>query len=618
MSKRIYNSDVRIERLVNMYKEQPIEPTRLIISTFHISIYKQTILFAFVYSEIVGRVGKPKYFCANPSFESKDGEYRPKIGKYDNISTIEKTYPALLNEIDEYLNSKKQIMKWELKVNHFYPSEGKKSKDYEYAVERSSNRLLSIIWFNCISNIYYGMIEVHTNIRFAKVLGLTGLQLAKDTKFFEYLESNYGSSLRHLRQLQDYFYPNPNLDRAFRLGQKIIPLSIMENENRYSLDFKPWRELLVSSRLADMVISGVCPAFPIIMMHFCISNGTDLFDNEVQRNKIKLSNAAKEVVRLLDKAKNVLNIEDVLSDKISTLENMLDEPSNYSKREIILSDSSLCIISEFMGKTLHNALESAMRSNIYNTYVGDILTNSDTFAKFIFEYLYAFLCAGEKGGVINGDIHTNNVCINPIYSTVQQAPIPDGCVIYKISGKSYIMKTTQYYAGVIDYSRCIIRPSMIGRYRSPNNHHSSIKEMMNYSNCRIKHLYTSYFPDYNIVRLSIEDEFSKLILFDPFLLASKLKEYMVRAENSSRFGNTLDTNISLLDNIIKSCKLSLTGESKSTLFDIINENFSRFIDAEHDPSKIVDTYDFGSQIRYSFESPEMMPPMFRRSAIRNI
>ncbi len=606
-----YGFQMRAIQIANMKQEVSIDPSKLAVSVFRLQLMSskltESVLFAFVYSELSsdGSI-KPKYFCANPSFESRDGEYRPKIGRYDNLDSMSSTYPDLLNDVDTYITSKKMNMGWSVETDHFYNFESAGAqKKYERTITtlQLSNRLLMVIWFSSIYNIYYGMIEVHTNEKFNRVLGFTGTSLAKDTKFFHSLEEQYGSTkLRHLRQLQDYFYTDPQLEKSFRLGQKIIPLSLIEVERIYSVGYKPWRELLISTHLGDLVVNRICPMFAINVGFFYIERGeSNLFDNAAQVVRTEMSKAATGIAHMLHNARSMAHNADAKStieeeslrswshDKFAALNEIMDEAIVFNKKEMILSHAALCIFSEFMGKTLHNAIESAMRSEVYDQYLGGFLTDQRIFAKFVFEYMYGLLCANYHGGVIHTDVHLNNLCVRPIYSTAQRpirSELKSPHVVYDLGasegdGPFYALPSTQYYGSIIDFSRGIIKISNLSAYTNADLDYASseglshfagisdVSSLMVYSICRARNMYKQYLPEFYeehtvlieiVMREHFPSIFHLLTAFDPLMFCIKLRDFIGRVENKEKFGKTLRPNTELLEMIISKCKHILTHD----------------------------------------------------------
>jgi hypothetical protein len=417
-----YGFKARMAQIFHMKSEVDIDPNNLIITTLILESKNESILYAFIYSELFKGVVKPKYYCATPSFGSKDGEYRPKICRFENIDILWNSHSSVMNEVEDYIALKKNRMDWKLKYNHLYTSDVSDNK-YERLIEKSNvgNQLFIVLWFNSIYNLFYGMTEIHANEKFNILLGFEGTTLAKDLKFFSGLSSRHTEAvLQQIKHTQDYFYAKPGIGQSFRLGQKIVPLSIADITHIYSMGNKPWREILVSKRLCDLVINRICPGFAISLNSFYINRGTSsIFDNPAQIARVQLSTAASQVVKILRAAKNEIpglinnvklideSLKEWTADRLTSLEELIGDAVSYSDKEIILSDYVLCTFSEFMGKTLYNAIESCMRSETYNSYLGDLIGNDDTFAKFMFEFLYCFLSANYRAGVIHTDVHLN-------------------------------------------------------------------------------------------------------------------------------------------------------------------------------------------------------------------
>lgn len=619
-----YGHTSRMLQISNIKTEMILKPDNIIVSAFRLIMGNDSIVYAFLYTEAnIDSITEftPKYFCANPPFESKDGEYRPKVGRYENLHVMRQTYSDLLDDIDEYITSKKADMGWSYSVSHSYPTKFDNitmTAAYEKFIESIDvgNKLLMIIWYNSIYNIYYGMIEVHTNEKFSRVLGLEGRQLISDTEFFSEIETKYTSDvIRHLRQLQDYFYANPKLEKSFRLGQKLIPLSLIESQRVYSIGYKPWRELLVSSRLGDLVINRICPAFSVISryMYIMANPSSVLFDNNAQMVKVEISKSAMQITDLLKQASIVSNttynalmtnitesLKTFVEDKYYVLNDLIDDTISYNKKEMVLSDVVLAIFSEFMGKTLHNAIESAIRSKLYNSYLGDILGRHETFAKFMFEYVYAFLCSNYHKGIVHADIHLNNLCIHAMYSSsyknTSSLKGTEPSVVYNLSPEHiFCLPSTQYYGSVIDYSRCLIRLSDIRKYMNSDIEYAMSQKLehivgtvdtdllISYTACRIRYLYKLYFPvfyqKHNVLfEITLQERLSAIFhiitTFDPYMLVVKLRDFITRDTNRTKFPEAavLSKNVALLNSIAKACEYQLTDEFLRVASDVKIDN----------------------------------------------
>ena len=60
--------------------------------------------------------------------------------------------------------------------------------------------------------------------------------------------------------------------RKISLGQKISPLNILEVQNPFNIRYKPWREFLISEKVQDLIINGICKGFPFIGDYYYIKD----------------------------------------------------------------------------------------------------------------------------------------------------------------------------------------------------------------------------------------------------------------------------------------------------------------------------------------------------------
>jgi len=620
------------------------EGTNCIVTTFKIrQMTKETqfdndAIYAFLYTKIIDKEVVPSYYCTGPSLVSRDGEYRQRVGLYMQINRVKKKHKSLFAAVEKYLLRKSKLLRWNYYDEHFYPNKQKKRFEPQLIsfINRSRIKLDLLVcsWFATLFNVANNIIENHINKLYLSILGFDDKKMiADDKKFYLSLINEYGyDEVCNMRKNLNIF--NTQQMPGLKLGQKLTPLNIAEVENPLNIKYKPWREFLISKKLQDLIINGICRGFPYVGEFYYLKNiNKTMFDNYVQFLKIEHSEQALHIVRKLiearratyytaeefqssiqrknrkqknlkikssinktietdldDKDKRIRelyklekkstskskslassgeSLDDVsmwMSQKFKKLYEMIDDPINYGKASLIMSEVAFGTISEFVGRTWYDFLllnsdapGKSGASKYYSDETGNALSvrekSSNFWFKYIFEYVYALLSINIHMGLIHGDFHLNNGTIHPIYYNdyfnLKEKVKKDGYTAYMAyvlpSGDnkvSYIFESLQYHSCLIDFSRSIIRPSFIEKYKDEqyyNNKKYKInflkkKDRVKFHNTqvtRILYMYNTMFPDMytknknNIdlfINAYIEKLFPLLTAFDMYKFA---KETMI-------------------------------------------------------------------------------------------
>jgi hypothetical protein len=437
-----------------------------------------------------------RYFTTGGSFLSKDGEYRVGLISFANIRGIY-IMPIIQNifqDISIYLHKKLLDRKMMLTKEYFYPTDDKKiiETDLEYYSFEVQKDLFVVAWFNTMFNLHLGIIENHLNEKYIQIMTK---YKKDDLEFFEGLLKKYSfEQMNKLRYISNHIFLTNNLanekkETATKVGQKIIPLSIAEVQNPFNIRFKPWREYLISAHLANYVVNNVSPGFFITNSWFYIKNSRKgLFDNDIQFTRMQRSELAVQITELLARAKiftyeniheqkstskklSKKTIDSWISNKFKELSEKIQDPIDYAKEEIIMSNVAFCIISEYVGRTIMDVILLAKSSPYYDKLIGSPFTLSGypLFAKYIFELCYNLYCMNSLSGVIHGDLHLNNATLKALtYTNIRNInDIKNPNVLYVLGDENaqYIFQTTGYYLCLIDFSRCIVLPEKINSFK---------------------------------------------------------------------------------------------------------------------------------------------------------
>ena len=173
-----------------------------------------------------------------------------------------------------------------------------------------------------------------------------------------------------------------------------------------------------------------------------------------------------------------------------------------------ISNVALCVVSEFIGRTIADIPHLIKRTN-YSVIFSRIFSNIAYFRKYMFEIVYSLFCMNSKCGVIQNDLHLNNAVVQLRFPE-EKTSTDDVYILYVMDNKSididiqskiyngiitsesvykeiknhknklqFILPHEFMHWSIIDFSRSIIHPYFINLDAFPNEHndHALSQEM---------------------------------------------------------------------------------------------------------------------------------------------
>lgn len=494
------------------------------------AIPKSEIIYGFMYTETRPEgtsyghfIGTPRLIhhmcCASASLLSRDGEYRQRIIPVLTVIELYKKYPEIFEDLEQYVQQKINKFNWNIFTECFYPTNELKEYSDELepniASQRFAIKFLAMCWFIEFMNIYKKQKINHLNKLFKVIMKFRDkTEVEADIKFINSLKEKHGDeSMYIIYNNINCFLPASRAGHQsqIKIGQKIIPLNLSEIQNPFNIRYKPWREYLICEKVQSLIINGICAGLPILGDYFFIRNTRKtLFDNYVQYMKLEHSDQAIGIARKLleaqrgtfkprneeislrtsgktdqidDENKKLLNtykddednpdsyqeIEEWLSGKFRLLHEKIKDPIEYAREEIIMSEMSLCVTSEYVGRTFYDAINICLDNAEYHEELGKPYENYDIWAKYIFELIYTLYALNSRKGLIHGDLHLNNFTIHPMYFSKFRNlnDIKNPHMMYALDANHYFaFPSRQYHTVVIDFSRAIIRPSQLDNFEN--------------------------------------------------------------------------------------------------------------------------------------------------------
>jgi hypothetical protein len=599
-------------------------------------------------------------YCSSASLLSRDGEYRQRVNPLQTIISIIEKYSDVWNDLEIYVLDKVKRFNWNLFTECFYPKDELKEYASELETDIISRRfnviLLIACWFVETINIVYNQKINHTNKLFKVIMKQNDKkEVENDINFFNNIIEKYTSDIINMlyNNLNCYTIRNRIGHKSLmKIGQKIIPLNLSEVQNPFNIKYKPWKEYLISEKVQSLVINGICAGLPLLGDYFYIKNTRKtLFDNYVQYMKLEHSEQAVGIARKLIEAqrstfktknmsvkmnngKEILElknaavlkaykdeddgpdsyqeIEEWLSGKFRVLHEKIDDPIEYAREDIIMSEMALCITSEYVGRTFYDAINISLVNEKFAKEIGNIFINYDCWAKYIFELVYTLYCLNSKKGIIHGDLHLNNFTIHPFYFSDFKNPdeLKNPCMLFALDKNNYFLfPSRQYHLVIIDFSRSLIRPSMLDTFENfdiesakklklnPEGRITLIKpeersDFFREQVIRVVKFYELYFPDITATKKS---QISILFLnnFDKlFPIIAGIDTYvsinnLILWFKKNGFDKKHIKHYTLLTDIFKTVEVDMTNTIERFLDDPKNLDVS---DIEYTNKKVLDNH----------------------------
>lgn len=414
----------------------------------------------------------PAFVCASPTFTSRDGEYRSRFITWDNFMNIMTEYADDISPLEDMICNRMESGRLTFQADMYCLDDTKKVEEF-INNSRIIIKLFMLAWIPDFYRFHHKIAPNHTNPVYKKII-----YKPEDLSVWNSIHENvskrdprpdyavtwmiYLFSINIGAQGNEWTIPIMPI-----VGQKIMPVTIIEAMLPDDINFSTWREIRINQLVSNLVINVVSPSFPVINSWFFIPNAhVGLFDNVAMREKYVDADVAGEIISQLhiidEKNYEDEDEETPRSGKFAHLSQNIRQSIKYAARDIKLSDLAVCITGEDVGRTLRD-FPSYLTSGYADEGEKLFLEDSYVFAKHIFEFIYAFYCMNTISGLIHGDLHLNNATIHRLirYVNIKYAreddlsPTDDMRVVY-ICKQAYVFPFTGCFSSLIDFSRAII------------------------------------------------------------------------------------------------------------------------------------------------------------------
>ena len=431
---------------------------------------------------------RPRFIITSPSLTSSDGEYRQRFIGFDKLANMPPPYRDAIDAVVRHLKAREKRKDLEL-MFQILPSpatsltEAAKERMLHIIREESLGYVLFAIGF--LIELYkkkYDIADNHINPNYAKIVysdyDINTLDCVGFTRYF----SNY-----HLSPVS--------------FGLKVIPLNIVESYHPHNQIFTPWREIEVNKMVSALVYNAISPHFSIYANWTYLNASLSLFDNESMHKRIIEGERAGRIMRNLQKSQLDTFVSKTrkipISREFSELYDLLVPPIELIERQIVMSAIAIGCVAEYIGRTIYDIPKLSLNAE-YISDIGPIFPV--LFRKTIFEILYAFMCMNVHLEICSSDSHLNNITLNK-YKTIPADIRPH--IIYYLAPKgmpdtaenTYIFPHRGTYAGIIDFSRCVVSPKTLNRMAGKHVNKKRVK-FMEAQDARIADVYKRFFPEF--------------------------------------------------------------------------------------------------------------------------
>ena len=415
----------------------------------------------------------PEYICVSPTFDSRDGEYRTPLVHY---KPFREGCELLAAELSEYEAAVLKLVEdGTLVLNaRVFPAERAEEVGKATEGSGSAGRLPLVAFAVALARDLVrtkdGFLMAHTNTEYVDILGRIGellpdLARHSDTRLDEWRLLTRGTA--------DF--------RAAMCGLKLVPLFELEATQPGDPRLAAWREQAVSSLVSDLALNFVSPSFAFYNQWTYVEGASaSLFENAAMRARFERGMVVREAARSVREARRGLRGRDDRDTSVATdfagdfrmkeLDAQLYESVEYAQGFLLMSPVALMHTMEDVGWSLGSLALFVQRDpKPVSPAISEAFASLDSSAKNLFDYVYAAHCLHSRAGVVNTDLHSNNLTFH-VWAAAFDDPeegvfVPhyESPVVAYVAGPrgeadTYVFPAAGTSGCLIDYSRAILGP----------------------------------------------------------------------------------------------------------------------------------------------------------------
>jgi hypothetical protein len=408
-----------------------------------------------------------RYIIYGGSLESEDGEFKSQMITFSSFEDVlSKERKNVFNIVEDMITKRLNDGDLGYTVNLHLPEHITKRQEYREQIdsERWPIKIHILCWLHDFYAIHNNTVENHMVENYQQII-----YSKNDIPYYEKIidligdESYQRMRTFELTNIKDHSIGQSHSYPA-RIGQKTFPILNTEYYNIGDIRFPVWTELYITNKCSNLSLNYFSPSFPFIANWFFIYECDETFyDNKFSLLKYNYSKRSKKMTNKLRKLDvyNYIDGKTPLNKGFLKLSQQLHRAINFAETKLILSDVSLGVMMEYVGRTFRDTYKISKTTSAEATNY--IFTVKACMEKFIFELIYAFHCMSSIVGVIHGDPHINNITLyqtfynldanrRKIISTEELS-----AEVYLIDEQPFVFKYTGEHAMLIDFSKGVLR-----------------------------------------------------------------------------------------------------------------------------------------------------------------
>ena len=453
----------------------------VISACFKVTVDRTSCVFGYTYVEWDAATKQltDRFVCTGPTYKSQDGEYRNRLIQTIQMQALFEKYSEVFDMLEPTLLERFVSGRMTFQVDLCYPDSFPQVRRdaYERSIDsrRLPLKLFMMCWMVDFHTIHNGSAPNHINMSYR-----LALYKDEDVPIYTAILKKYGttSSIANIDSLFSalrvniiWHRPNATISYDSRsglaCGQKLFPMTVYEALRVEDINFNVWREIYVSNMCTNLVLNLISPSFPFIGNWFYVQHThAGIYDNPAMHDKYEHSKTAatiSERLRLADKFNYIGEDRDkgVIDNKFMKLSRTIQKSVVFADSNIQLTDLSLCVTSEHVGHTFRDIPMVIKVNDLIGYGITRTFAEEGVFHKYVFEFIYGFLCANTKIGVIHGDMHLNNATLYKLYEyatdrTAKSMIVKNPRICYVLEDVVYMFPHFGRFGVIIDFSRAII------------------------------------------------------------------------------------------------------------------------------------------------------------------
>lgn len=411
------------------------------------------------------------YVTMGGTYMSADGEYRKKFVLYMYYEIIYTKYNDVFNIIEEELVHKMESNEAIFNIISC-PVTGL-TRDQEQSMYNlvEHNRLPIVLfvltWFHDAYYLYNDIMTNHINPSFKLIMMDMITRKVYDQIIEKISVEQYRNIVFELTTLADRTKNMHKIVPPVVVGHKRMPMTIADlRAVRAGFGTtRIGRECLIGERCAELTLNMISPSFPLVYGGFCTENtSASVYDNPAMHRYYEVNNLCDELKKQLIQLRKMIRYGDNSELKTNTLvqlDGLLLKCVQSIDLSVVTTDVSFHWLQEHVGYTFKDIpVVITSKSNLEHLNFADIFENYETFAKIMFDYMYAAYCMHSRVGIIHADLHLNNFTVhNPIAfpkdaerrRTERYKMSYMLCEVSK--SESYLFNSSDFVGCIIDFSR---------------------------------------------------------------------------------------------------------------------------------------------------------------------